>query len=385
MGGSEEYAPGFQLKVRFRQTLDAHLTLSGRIPAETIVSDGEHEDRFNRQYDHLILEITQAYLPFTMAVVCRSRLISTEYADRNNTPDRSRSPLPAECILKLYDRRHVDNIRDDFDAGQRYNEEKESAYQRYLLDPNKRSHDFVADLFASDSGSDDDLEDGGAFEDYLAHRCESMWEKEVQAYERMRDLQGEMIPRLLGLVNYDPPLAVIRDGVPQDCLVVKGVLLEYIPAITLTQYITCQLQDGSPIDHDAIAHVSQQAVALVNTIGENGVLNEDVRLDNILVRRQGEVPHLQQLNVRSCSALLILVSRKRLSLSFVDYTLHTRPTAPSWPFNDGRYTARMLAVSSSFATSSTADSLRRRRLCLLPSPIRGRNGGGVEEGQANAG
>jgi len=295
MGGSEEYAPGFQLKVRFRQTLDPHLTLSGRIPAETIVSDGEHEDRFNRQYDHLILEITQAYLPFTMAVVCRSRLISTEYADRNNTPDRSPSPLPAECILKLYDRRHVDNMRDDFDAGKRYDEEKESAYQRYLLDPNKRSHDFVADLFSSDSGSDDDLEDGGAFEDYLAHRCESMWEKEVQAYERMRDLQGEMIPRLLGLVNYDPPLAVIRDGVPQDCLVVKGVLLEYIPAITLTQYITCQLQHGSPIDHDAIAHVSQQAVALVNTIGENGVLNEDVRLDNILVRRQGEVPPLQQL------------------------------------------------------------------------------------------
>jgi len=30
MGGSEEYAPGSRLKVRFRQTLDPHLTLSGR-------------------------------------------------------------------------------------------------------------------------------------------------------------------------------------------------------------------------------------------------------------------------------------------------------------------------------------------------------------------
>lgn len=306
MGGREEYVPGCKVKVRFRRTSTSHFTIAGPSLAQTTTVSDFHNDGFDRQQDQLILGITHAYDPFTMAVVCRSRPMSIEYTDRNNTADDIRSYLPAECILKLYDRRRADNIRAEFDDGKPYTEEKESAYQKYLLDPNKRYHDFVADLFCSESGSEDSLEDGGAFEAYIAHQCERMWEKEVQAYEKMRDLQDELIPRLLGVVEYDLPVAVVGNGVPKDRLVIKGVLLEYIPAITLKQYITYQLRDGLPIDHDAIAHVCEEAVALVNTIGDHGVLNEDIRLDNILVRIEGEVP-----NLGSCSALLRRVSQKK--------------------------------------------------------------------------
>jgi hypothetical protein len=68
---------------------------------------------------------------------------------------------------------------------------------------------------------------------------------------------------------------------PGDPLDINGVLLEYV--------ITTKLQRG-PIDRDEISSGCQEAVDLVKTVGEYGVLNKDVRLDNILVRTKVAFP-----------------------------------------------------------------------------------------------
>jgi len=264
-GASREYVPGSRVSV-----LASHLTVSS---ARTVGADGDNDgDRIVR----LTFEIIQAFVPFTMAVVCRVRPLSIECPNGNgNGSDRS-STLPAECVLKLFDRRGVPNLRAEFDEGRAYDRNRETAYKNYLLDIDKPCHDFDSYPF----WLHEDEEDEGVFEAYIAHQCETMWTKEVQAYKRMEDLQGHSIPRLLGVVKYSPP---------GDQLDINGVLLEYVPSTTLRGYITTKLQRG-PIDRDEISSVCQEAVDLVKTVRENGVLNKDVRLDNILVRTKVAFP-----------------------------------------------------------------------------------------------
>ena len=88
-GASREYVPGSRVSV-----LASHLTVSS---ARTVGADGDNDgDRIVR----LTFEIIQAFVPFTMAVVCRVRPLSIECPNGNgNGSDRS-STLPAE-VLKL--------------------------------------------------------------------------------------------------------------------------------------------------------------------------------------------------------------------------------------------------------------------------------------------
>lgn len=273
MGHSNEYITGCRVRLRYRsppfeRDSSADVGAKPTLPNQP----NNHSPR-----DPYTFEIVHSYQPFTMAVVCRVRPGIINDPDQSDTNDLA---LPAECILKLYDRRHVSNIRKDYDQGQSYSEEKELAYQRYLRGAEKPSHEFESDSFWSEP-----LEDDGVFEAYIAHHCERMWEKEVATYGRMRDLQGLLVPRLLGVVTYDLPVSGNRSEVE----VIQGVLLEYIPGVTLRDYITCAFESGPvPVDSDDIASVCRDAVAVVNAIGERGILNEDVRLDNILVRNQSK-------------------------------------------------------------------------------------------------
>ena len=178
-----------------------------------------------------------------------------------------------------------------------HSEAKERAYQAYRLCPNtpRFDDDHESDVFASEGGSvnesdtdtdkdsqagqgwqhddndDDDVDFDGEDEDDIAHHCHKMWKAEVQAYESMRHLQGTAIPILFGVVEYDIG----------DSEVIRGILIEYIPGLSIRDYIkrACKRH---PRDDLAIASICNDTMAVMKQTGDR-VANWDVWLDNMLV------------------------------------------------------------------------------------------------------
>ena len=229
----------------------------------------------------LTLQVVHLYRPFTFSVVCRVKPIVA-----NPLGHASHPALPDECILKLYDRREVGGFRHTF-GGEPHDKKKERAYQAYRSKPGVENFDYESDIFLSDKGSvcdsNERFQNDGHFESFVAHECHKMWKQEVAAYEELRSVQGSAIPRLLGVVECQ----VGEDPNHLDSDPVRGILIEYIPAPTLRQYLTHAICDSGSLDRDEIASVCREAIAQVDALDDTKVLNVDVRLDNILVRNRG--------------------------------------------------------------------------------------------------
>lgn len=112
-----------------------------------------------------------------------------------------------------------------------------------------------------DPDFDSEVMDDGEREAFTGKMCQLYYRSEVRAYRRLHDIQGVQIPKFYGTV------------IPKD---VDGTLIEYIPSFCLRE-----IKERLPKETwDAIGN---EAVALVNLISDRGVLNSDVRLENILV------------------------------------------------------------------------------------------------------
>lgn len=253
--------------------LDSSRPASGRDSSSssaTLIDEDEYVD----------FVIEHVYLPFTMSVVCRVRRIG-----RGRGRGRGRGPnqIPRRCILKLYDRRHIYNLRETYDKARPHDQSKEEAYVQYHARKSSSSSSSHDSVLTDDSDEDDE----GSLEDFIQHELEKTWFQEVSAYHTFSPLQGRCIPRLYSLVRHGS---------------VQGLLLEYIRGGTLREYITRQLQPSLPlqpvdklslsssqpsIDQEEVKDVCNEAVDLVNEASRYGILNDDVRLDNILVRPRG--------------------------------------------------------------------------------------------------
>jgi len=135
----EEYSPGRRLTVRvYEEASILHHTPPSRRPCHPRRSSDEADDKDVG----LTLKIVQVFRPFTMTTVCRVRVVSTtadrlpsSHDDDDSADIRPRlGYLPSEFILKLYDRRHVVNLRDEYGEGRVYDQDKEAAYQKYRLE-----------------------------------------------------------------------------------------------------------------------------------------------------------------------------------------------------------------------------------------------------------
>lgn len=240
--------------------------------------------------------VWHAYIPFTMSPVLRVSLAPDCLAALSGTD------APAEMILKLYDRRYLINVREEYGDTNptEYTWYKQAAYAEYLLalqNEQKKPIDFGNMEMMMEA----DLSDG-EFEGYMAHWAKKLYETELQTYEDLHLLQGKRIPRLYSAVLYTHPHS-IPDPVP-------GLLLEYIPSLSLRQFI----QYDPPWSPSLVRRVCNDAVKLVDEVSDHEVLNEDVRVDNVLVRLSA-LSNVEDMSPACVACVLIDLShcRKRRS------------------------------------------------------------------------
>ena len=285
MGSStDQYTNGSTIRVRYRtprSTPDTSLSWA--------IHSVKHPENLAPSHD-LDLIVEHSYQPFAVGVVCRVRPVLAD-------PSSPGPTLPTECILKLYDRKQAQGFRECFNGGS-HTQAKERAYQEFRAKPDFSEFDRELDDSSSDEGSDSSSDEGsdsssdggsvdpwaaaekendGEFELFIAQKCYHRWRNELETYEKLRHLQGSAIPTFLGAVEYNDP---------GDSQVVRGFLIEYIPAPTLEDFLTQAFKTRR--NNNEILSVIRDAVAQVHLVGECGVINGDVRLSNILVRKRGE-------------------------------------------------------------------------------------------------
>lgn len=180
------------------------------------------------------------------------------------------------AFLKLYDWRFSPQLRKDHRL-EPFTEELENAYAQMVL--RGEADGFFEKLDNRNPWEETgEVWDEGEKEASVAWESLQMYRAETSVYNRLFDLQGNFVPRLLGAVEMDitPPDLGPNDE-QRQFFRVKGVLLEYILGFRLSDV-------ASNAPPEAIPDIIDQGIRIVDALNDHDVLNTDVRPDNLLVR-----------------------------------------------------------------------------------------------------
>lgn len=206
------------------------------------------------------LQILRSIQPSTLSCVMEVDVVagSTQFAKHS--------------ILKLYDWRYATELRHDYELGQ-WTPYHEDTYRTFVEEGGAAA--FIAGL--EHDGIDDQLWDTARDETFLFDYCRDLHSCEVEAYSRLQDLQGKSVPRFLADVRLDIILPT-HDAFFQ----VRGILLELI-----TGY---RLEDLTKYAHQSSwQHICDETIRAINLVSDHGILNEDVRPRNVLIRTHDHV------------------------------------------------------------------------------------------------
>ena len=170
-------------------------------------------------------------------------------------------------ILKLYDWRYATQLRQDHKVDQwtPYHEDK---YRAFVEEGGAAK--FVSALEDNDN-TDDQLWDTARNETFLFDYCRDLHSCEVEAYSRLRDLQGRNIPQFFADVRFN------AFPIQNAFFEVRGILLELITGYSLA--------DLAKYAHQSLwQRICDEAIHTVNLISDHGILNEDVKPRNVLIR-----------------------------------------------------------------------------------------------------
>lgn len=185
--------------------------------------------------------------------------------------------LPATAFLKLFDRRFADQLRRDNGINP-WTEDMEEAYIKFVH--SGRVHQFLYDLrHVKDFKEKTEEEwDDAQNEAFLANELLGLYRAETATYNALRNYQGWLISRLFAEVNLHitPPNAQGEVSWPEELFGVKGILLQFIDGFRLSD-----LPDQAP--QSSWQNIVDQAVHIVRVLGDNNILNKDVRPDNFMV------------------------------------------------------------------------------------------------------
>ena len=182
-------------------------------------------------------------------------------------------------FLKLYDRRFSEQLRRDHGIDP-WTRDAEQEYINAVRTGAARQ--FIHNLHTIPSFEEDTEEtwEDGQVETFLTGQVQELFDTETTLYDTLRDIQGKRIPRLVTRVYLalSLPDVGISNTDATELLYIKGVLLQYIDGFSVTE-----VQDHAP--KSAWQSIVDQAVAIVQSVGDHGIPNRDVRPDNSIVQR----------------------------------------------------------------------------------------------------
>ncbi|KAL8916615.1 MAG: hypothetical protein Q9172_006230, partial [Xanthocarpia lactea] len=175
-------------------------------------------------------------------------------------------------ILKLFDWRYATQLRQDNEVDP-WTPDHEDKYRAFVEDGGAAK--FISYLEDDDDTDDGQLWDTAENETYLFDHCRDLHSCEVEAYSHLRDLQGKNIPQFFADVSF------YAFSIQNALFEVRGILLELIPGYSLA--------DLAEYAHPSSwQRICDEAVCTINLISDHGVLNEDVKPRNVLIRTQGK-------------------------------------------------------------------------------------------------
>jgi len=201
------------------------------------------------------VRILKVMEPITLSVVLQVEIMSGQ---------RHLDGLCGTAILKLFDRRFADGLR-----------EGKYGSLKGIVKP--WNPDYDADFIAA---IQEDPDDKTEFKDWtipqlealLYRECMTLYQAERKAYEHLAPLQGEYVPKLYAN-------GWLEDSSRGIHLQIPGLLLEFIPGFSLRNV-------ADYVPEDTLQALCDEAISVLNRIDDLGILNKDVRLDNVLIRQK---------------------------------------------------------------------------------------------------
>jgi len=181
-------------------------------------------------------------------------------------------------FLKLYDRRFSEQLRSDHgidpwtrDAEEEYIDAVQTGAARQFLHNLHTIPNFEEDT--------EETWGDGQIESFLTDQVHKLFDAETTAYDTLRDIQGKLVPRLVARVHL--VLSSSHAGISRtdaaELLHIKGILIQHIDGFPLSK-----VQDHAR--KSEWQGIVDQAVAIVQVVGDHGILNRDVRPDNFIVQ-----------------------------------------------------------------------------------------------------
>ncbi|KAI0594418.1 hypothetical protein F4775DRAFT_574140 [Biscogniauxia sp. FL1348] len=252
----------------------------GQILNLTILND--QNDLTHSQLEVAVREIRQ---PFTLSCGLVVEIVkNTEsYLDQGSI-----------VFLKLYDRRLSDALRKDHDAAA-WTSTIESDFTNFVKNENAAAWLKGIIHEESDRDGETDYERGWSraqTESYLTYQCAMLHNMEVVVYKRLKEHQGEKIPKLLAPVslNSQDPTGGFhkREGLfPNNAtshdmwntmFEIRGIMVEFIDGFDLST-----LGEGKFAPRDKWQQIVSDAADVVHIMDDKNILNKDVRPENFLV------------------------------------------------------------------------------------------------------
>ncbi|EAS37153.3 uncharacterized protein CIMG_02507 [Coccidioides immitis RS] len=220
--------------------------------------------------------ILEVFTPFTLSCVLVVQAIPAVIR-LSPTSLRIKRPM----VLKLYDRRFACGFREG-EKFLRWSPQIETVYQQYIVRGRRQGWSN-----RRRDGIEPSEDEKRAFrisldEEYLDDLAKEIHDTETKAYRRLEGLQGKIIPRLFANVrmraDFSPNTSLpTKDNKSCDEPVIPGLLLQHIPGFQLRQ-----LSLKAP--RKMWQSICDEALRIVNDVGDCGIINEDVKPRNFVVR-----------------------------------------------------------------------------------------------------
>lgn len=213
----------------------------------------------------LVCRILEVYEP-SMSVVLHVSIV----------PDlASRINLPHNAIVKLYNRRFMVSLREEYGLGTPWSLAKEREYQRYLQ-KGTRTADVSLPSYPVDWEQQGEKErNHGEFEAWIQQEAITSFHAEKDTYARLHEMQGISLPRMYGTVD-------IKIQNPLDNL--PGIIIEYISSMKFDHLIETWKNREPQLPNSLLVSLCYDAIRIVDRVSDFDVLNPDVRLDQFLLR-----------------------------------------------------------------------------------------------------